>query len=450
MPSNKNNTAPAKEGPKRFQDAETQTEFEQKTYIPLKILSGWQIESSFPNFFWKPQMIILLLALCGMIGYAALTYSADHHSTSFITNSRLGLLAVFLVVLFYGSLYFPSSLMQRPHYAFWRIVLAAALCYCGVLVFILFQNKEDINMFFQTFFDKNLGKPLPEKSYGDDCRLYTPELPNKFANITGAMDMFISAHFFGWFFKMLIVRDWKFCMFLSVFFEFLELTFKHWLPNFRECWWDSVILDILVCNALGILCGHIFIKKFQMKSYKWTRKQETNKNNIFANFVTFMKGTQIDQQNWHVFSSVRRFYSVLYYILLMSVVDLSNFFNKYVLWIPASHYTLAIRIFLWGFLSIVCTREYYEYISNNMFMRVGPFLFVGHLILFLEGMILYKFSRGTQNFSEPFPTWVVWAWTAILAGIVVITVVLFVTRTKVKITTALSQNSPQKEKVKTN
>lgn len=83
-------------------------------------------------------------------------------------------------------------------------------------------------------------------------------------------------------------------------------------------------------------------------------------------------------------------------------------------------------------------------------MRVGPFLFVGHLILFLEGMILYKFSRGTQNFSEPFPTWVVWAWTAILAGIVVITVVLFVTRTKVKITTALSQNSPQKEKVKTN
>jgi len=84
-----------------------------------------------------------------------------------------------------------------------------------------------------------------------------------------------------------------------------------------------------------------------------------------------------------------------------------------------------------------------------MFMRVGPFLFVGHLILFLEGMILYKFSRGTENFSEPFPTWIVWSWTAIILGIVVITVVLFVTRTKVKITTALG-NSPQKEKVKAN
>ena len=36
------------------------------------------------------------------------------------------------------------------------------------------------------------------------------------------------------------IRDWKFCTFLSIFFEFLEITFKHWLPNFRECWWDSV------------------------------------------------------------------------------------------------------------------------------------------------------------------------------------------------------------------
>ena len=89
MPSNKNHAAPAKEGAKKFQDAETQTEFEQKSYIPLKILSGFQLESSFPNFFWKPQMIMLLLTLCGIIGYTALTYSAEYNSTSFITNSRL-------------------------------------------------------------------------------------------------------------------------------------------------------------------------------------------------------------------------------------------------------------------------------------------------------------------------------------------------------------------------
>jgi len=41
---------------------------------------------------------------------------------------------------------------------------------------------------------------------------------------------------------------------------------------------------------------------------------------------------------------------------------------------------------------------------SSMFMRVGPFLFVGHLILFLEGIILYKFSRGTKTFFKDTPT----------------------------------------------
>ena len=77
--------------------------------------------------------------------------------------------------------------------------------------------------------------------------------------------MYISAHFFGWVLKMLIVRNWKFCMFLSIFFEFLELTFRHWLPNFHECWWDHIIFDVIVCNGGGILFGQIIINKFSMK-----------------------------------------------------------------------------------------------------------------------------------------------------------------------------------------
>lgn len=31
----------------------------------------------------------------------------------------------------------------------------------------------------------------------------------------------------------------------------LQLTFRHMLPNFNECWWDSIILDILICNWFG-------------------------------------------------------------------------------------------------------------------------------------------------------------------------------------------------------
>jgi phosphatidylserine synthase 2 len=31
----------------------------------------------------------------------------------------------------------------------------------------------------------------------------------------------------------------------------LQLTFRHMLPNFNECWWDSIVLDILICNWFG-------------------------------------------------------------------------------------------------------------------------------------------------------------------------------------------------------
>jgi phosphatidylserine synthase 2 len=97
------------------------------------------------------------------------------------------------------------------------------------------------------FFDPKLGQPLPEKSYADDCRIYTPENPiNSFANIyDAAVDVHFAAHLFGWWFKMMIIRDTLMCWVCSIVFELLEVTFRHWLPNFWECWWDHVRILLL-------------------------------------------------------------------------------------------------------------------------------------------------------------------------------------------------------------
>ncbi len=83
-----------------------------------------------------------------------------------------------------------------------------------------------------------------------------------------------------------------------------------------------------------------------------------------------------------------------------------------------------------------------------MFMRVGPFLFIGHVIIAMEGLIFIKFSQGrtiicnvvitillgSGSFKEPFPAWIVYSWAFILIGIIAITIVLFVKRTTQKIT----------------
>jgi phosphatidylserine synthase 2 len=51
--------------------------------------------------------------------------------------------------------------------------------------------------------------------------------------------------------QALIIRDNALLWVLSIGFELMELTFQHMLPNFNECWWDSWVLDVAVCNFVG-------------------------------------------------------------------------------------------------------------------------------------------------------------------------------------------------------
>ena len=156
--------------------------------------------------------------------------------------------AGFSVISFlaFASVQFPDTLIKRPHPVFWRVLLGGMTLYTLFMVFILLQPLDDARKIFK-FFDPKLGQPLPEKSYAEDCRIYTPEHPtNKFANIwDAAVDVHFIAHLLGWWFKMMIIRDVNMCWICSIVFELLEVTFRHWLPNFWECWWDHVISSLL-------------------------------------------------------------------------------------------------------------------------------------------------------------------------------------------------------------
>lgn len=141
----------------------------------------------------------------------------------------------------FASVHYPDTLIKRPHPIFWRMLLAALSLYAMFLVYILLQPLNEGRKVFK-FFDPKLGEPLPEKGYADDCRIFTPENPNSsIANIWDAVfDVHFMAHLLGWWFKMMIIRDVKMCWICSIVFELLEVTFRHWLPNFWECWWDHV------------------------------------------------------------------------------------------------------------------------------------------------------------------------------------------------------------------
>jgi phosphatidylserine synthase 2 len=82
-------------------------------------------------------------------------------------------------------------------------------------------------------------------------------------------DEFVVAHILGWWGKAVMIRNQLLLWVLSIGFELMELTFRHMLPNFNECWWDSIILDILICNWFGIWAGMHTVRYFDGKTYEW-------------------------------------------------------------------------------------------------------------------------------------------------------------------------------------
>ncbi|OCB83859.1 phosphatidylserine synthase 2 [Sanghuangporus baumii] len=179
------------------------------------------------EFFYHPLTLSALAVGMALMAYVATTEDLLAEGKD---KRRLGVYAAISFFLLFSTLQFRDGPFVRPHPAFWRIVLGVNLLYELALVFLLFQDLGTARQMLKHI-DPNLGVPLPEKSYADNCDFTT-------SNILGAIDIFCLAHALGWFGKALILRDYWFCWILSIAFELAEYSLQHQLPNFAECWWD--------------------------------------------------------------------------------------------------------------------------------------------------------------------------------------------------------------------
>eukprot|EP00742_Colponemidia_sp_Colp-10_P004316 GILJ01004605.1.p1 GENE.GILJ01004605.1~~GILJ01004605.1.p1 ORF type:complete len:445 (-),score=40.76 GILJ01004605.1:122-1408(-) len=396
----------------------TQTSIPLRDVVPTSVQKELpQEESEYPSFLFKAHSLALIAWLLGTIMAINWAVKEGHLITSTVDNVELGLWCALIAFLIFCCLHARDGLLYRPHPAFWRVVLGVAIAYFALLIFIICQDASDVRRWLR-YIDPELGVPLPEKSYAADCRLYTPEDPvSSFRNLRDTIaDEFVLAHLFGWALKMLIIRDVKMCLFLSVLFEFLEVSLRHALPNFWECWWDHVILDILICNGLGIYIGYLMVKYFEMKEYHFLVEPapltiKSKLNRIAKQFTP----VHWSRYQWQYFSNSRRFFSVVFFSAFVSCVDLSAFFLKYVLYIPAPHYLNLVRLFIWVPFAVAGTREYYVYMSDPTCKRIGQMLWLDLAILLTEGCISYKFGKGL--FNEPMPYWLKISW-AVIATVV--------------------------------
>jgi hypothetical protein len=73
--------------------------------------------------------------------------------------------------------------------------------------------------------------------------------------------------------KFSVIKDIK-----GVVITFIELSWQHVLPHFRECWWDHILVDLLLSNTPAIYIGNLDILIDTQKSiHKYT--------NIYKSFL---------------------------------------------------------------------------------------------------------------------------------------------------------------------
>ena len=205
------------------------------------------------NYFFQPHSITVMVISCLAVWYFAYWIAPEAHAVDSHTNVRGGVFAVVFVLFGWSALNMQERqgsgpTLIRPHPAIWRGVLGLNLGYVLLLSFLACQKPSDIRLWL-SWADPTLGKPLPEQSYAESCRLVTPDhalyLQGGFVRKEGfrslfsvyvpsqlwycgdlmdaIFDEFVLAHFLGWFGKALVIRDFTVLLSLSVLFEFVEV-----------------------------------------------------------------------------------------------------------------------------------------------------------------------------------------------------------------------------------
>ncbi|PNF28640.1 Phosphatidylserine synthase 2 [Cryptotermes secundus] len=374
------------------------------------------------TYFWRAHTLTVLFVLVSVLIYVAV-FEPVRDDTSY--NTKRGLVASVLAFILLGVTVTPDGVFKRPHPVVWRFAFCCSIVYELALIFTLFQTKTDA-IHLLKHIDSKLGVPLEEKSYGGNCLIYDKDVPeDPFHNVWDKFDVFVPTHFFGWWLKTLVLRDWWLSVVMSVMFEILEYTLEHQLPNFSECWWDHWIMDAAICNGLGIYLGLKTLKYFSMRTYHWRGlwRIPTYRGKLKRLIAQFGPYSWVDY-DWRSTSSLGRWVATLGITFVFLLAELNTFYLKFVLLVPPEHYLNLVRLFLFLFWGAVSMREVYQYLDDPDCTKIGRQSWMTLAIISTEFLIVAKFDWET--ITKPFPSHIVLLWVVGLSSLVGWTVWRFI------------------------
>lgn len=275
------------------------------------------------------------------------------------------------------------------------------LIYMSFIIFML-HMRPDYGRWVLGYLDETLNKSVTKEmhTYDDNCEFY-------WQNIWDGMDHYYIVHLIDWFLASLVIRDAYILHFWQLLDEVVELSVQHILPHFRECWWDHILLDILMSNIPAITFGLWFMNKVGIRGYDWLGRE--GKNSI---------------SEWEVFNCHKRFGALCYQQGLLLVHFLTGFFLNNAFLIRPKHFFPVARLILWFAFGAVAHRESYIDVEtwntpNRKNHPVeGRFRWLSTAVLVTELIVTWKYREGTGNINEvptPFYIWAPWAFVAMSA-----------------------------------
>ncbi|XP_076813430.1 phosphatidylserine synthase 1-like [Clavelina lepadiformis] len=337
------------------------------------------------------RLLVMFVILVTVL-FIVVSRDESNKEANLINGAKCATFFYFLL----GFLIFPQGPFQRPHPIVWQIVFGASLLYVLFMTYLTFLRIDQIRSIL-FWIDPNVKYAKREidvvEEYAVNCSSVTIE------RLYSMLDIFAFGHFVGWIARALLLRSYVICWSISILWEFTELFFMDVFPNFQECWWDQILVDVLGFNALGIWMGMKLCKYLELRKYRWESVKDIQMGKLQRVMIQFtsLKGSS---KSWlGMGSSTRRILYLFLLILLYILAELNAFFLKHFLRFPATHPFCWVRLMVHLTVGAPATRELYLHMTDiTSAQQLPPQVLVYITSVFLETIVSIKI--GAEEFTR--------------------------------------------------
>jgi len=315
--------------------------------------------------------------------------------------------------------------LVRPHPFFWRMVLGFTFILIITFMGMIFVERSTIIAFLSALTPNSAGDIPPDRDYSIGCEIYDRNHPSDpWHNVkTICFDVFVPAHFFGWIAQAIILRNTTLCWIISIMFEFVERSLKHWFPNFAECWWDSVILDVLLCNGIGIWIGMKIVD--YLAFVHWDKRLFSDilsGHEKIKRTLSQLTPRSYRKYDWKPLASPKRYFVYIFIIVALVMLEINLFGLKMVLKISTKNPLVVVLLGLHLLIGVPATMDFYLFAINEK-ESIGAFGSSCIILDIVELMLIIHCGEG--YFDAPTPIHIKYSVLSLIAVLTIFPILYF-------------------------